>query len=338
MKSRRFIKPLSYGLLIIIFFLMPVFITGQYKQSVMIMVGINILMACSLRQVFNSGQLSMGHGGFMAVGAYTAALLITKSDLSSWAALAAGAAAAGITGLLIGLPFTRLKGIYFSLITVFLGIVIGIIIDQWRNFTGGPYGITNIPPPDSIVISSLLNISFNSTIAQYYLVISIVFISLVVMYAIEHSRIGRTFISIKESDFLAESVGVNVNWFRVLSFSIGGMFAGLAGGLYAQYLSVITPGPFGFIFSVYVMIYVIVGGLGSFAGPIIGAIILSTLPELARPLREYQPFVFSAVLMIVIFFLPDGLMSLPQKLKRLIKYRSKRIILVEDRTGIDREK
>ena len=338
MRSRRFIKLSSYIVMTLIAFLLPVFITGEYKQSVMIMVGINILMACSLRQVFNSGQLSMGHGGFMAVGAYTAALLITKSDLSSWAALAAGAAAAGIMGLLMGLPFTRLKGIYFSLITVFLGIVIGIIIDQWRNFTGGPYGITNIPPPDSIVISGLLNISFNSTIAQYYLIISIVLISLVVMYAIEHSRIGRTFISIKESDFLAESVGVNVNWFRVLSFSIGGMFAGLAGGLYAQYLSVITPGPFGFIFSVYVMIYVIVGGLGSFAGPIIGAVILSTLPELARPLREYQPFVFSAVLMIVIFCLPDGLMSLPQKLIRLIKYRRNRMILVEDRTSIDREK
>jgi branched-chain amino acid transport system permease protein len=321
MKRKILDKSLVYWAIVVILFLIPIFITGEYQLHVMILVGIAVIMSSSLRVIFNSGQLSMGHGGLMTLGAYTAALLVMKLGWSSWAALVASAASAGLLALLVGFPFVRLKGIYFSLITVFLGIIIGLIFEQWRSVTGGAFGISGIPKPDSIMIAGLINIQFNSKIAMYYLILIVLLISLIILYLIEHSRIGLTFASIRESDFLIESVGVNTAWYKILSFTIGCLFAGLAGGLYSQYLGIITPNGFGFIYSVYIMIYVIVGGNRRFAGPIIGAVILTILPEVARPLKAYQPFIFAGILMLVIFLLPDGLVSLPQKIKNWVSRR-----------------
>jgi branched-chain amino acid transport system permease protein len=312
MTKRKAYKLGGCGVGWIVPLLLPLVVTGNYGLYILTMVGIGVLLASSLRVVFTSGQLSMGHGGVMAVGAYTCALLVTKLGWSSWAALAAGAGAAALVGLLVGIPFVRLKGVYFSLATVFLGSIITLILVDWRSVTGGSMGISNIPRPDSIPIPGLSGIDFNSNVAMYYLVAVIVGVSLAVMYLIEHSRVGLTFASVRESESLAESVGVNTLWYRVLAFTVGCLFAGLAGGLYAQFTSGMTPGGFGFIYSVYIMIYVAVGGQKGFLGPIVGSVLFTLIPEIARPLRAYQPFVFAGALMLVVFFLPDGLISLPR--------------------------
>lgn len=304
-------------------FLLPLAITGTYGLYVLTMVVISVLLAASLRVVFTSGQLSMGHGGVMAVGAYSSALLVTKLGLSSWASLAAGAAVAAFLGLIVGIPFVRLKGVYFSLATVFLGSIITLILVDWRSLTGGSMGISGIPRPESIHIPGFPVIDFTSNMAMYYLVLIVAAVSLVIMYLIEHSRIGLTFRSVSESESLAESVGVNTTRYRVLAFVIGSLFAGLAGALYGQFVSGFTPGGFGFIYSVYIMIYVAVGGQKSFLGPIVGGVIFTLVPEIARPLREYQPFVFAGVLMIVIFLLPDGLVSLPRVIMRAARHPRK---------------
>jgi len=321
MSRGKLVKPLSYSALIILLFLVPLFITGPYWLHILILVGMNIILASSLRLIATSGQLSLGHGGMMAVGAYTSALLVMKLGLSSWAALPAAGVAAGIIALLIGFPFVRLKGIYFAMVTIFMAEMIMLTAEQWRSLTGGSSGIINIPRPDPIVIPGLLNMDFASKVDFYYLMLVLMLVTLLILYAIERSRIGLTWLSIQQAEPLSESIGVNTARFKVLAFCIGCFFAGIAGAFYSQYISVINPHAFGFFFAIYVVVYMIVGGMKRFAGPILGAFLLTMLPEVASPLRQYQPFVFAGVLMAVIFFLPGGLVSLPQQLKKLIKER-----------------
>ncbi|MFO7773754.1 MAG: branched-chain amino acid ABC transporter permease [Dehalococcoidia bacterium] len=319
MNSRKWAKPLSYTVLVVFLFLIPLFITGPYQLHILIMAGIGIILASSVRLVVTSGLLSLAHGGMMAIGAYTAALLVMKLELSSWAALVLAGVAAANIALLVGYPFVRLKGMYFALVTVFLGEVIRLIAEQWRSLTGGTVGIFNIPRPDPIAIPGLLNMDFASKVDFYYFMLVLMLVILFILYALEHSRIGLTWFSIAQADFLAESVGVNTARYQVLAFTIGAFFAGIAGAFYSQYIGAINPRAFGFFWSVYIVIYMIVGGMKSFAGPIIGALVLTYLPESARVLKEFQPFVFAGILMLVIFLLPDGLVSLPQRLRKLLR-------------------
>ena len=321
MSKGKLIKPFSYGALIIFLFLVPLFIKGPYALHILILAAMNIILASSLRLIATSGRLSLGHGGMMAVGAYTSALLVMKLGLSSWAVLLLAGLAAACLALFVGFPFVKLKGIYFAMITVFLAEMIILTAEQWRSLTGGSSGIVNIPRPDPIVIPGLLNMDFASKVDFYYFILVLMLVTLLILYAIERSRIGLTWLSIQQADFLAESIGVNTARFKVLAFCIGCFFAGIAGSFYSQYISVINPRTFGFFFAIYVVVYMIVGGMRRFSGPILGALILTILPELARALKEFQPFVFAGALMLVIFFLPEGLVSLPGRLRKLVKER-----------------
>jgi branched-chain amino acid transport system permease protein len=321
MNRIKWVKSSSLIALLIFLLLVPLFITGTYQLHIIIMAGIAVILTSSLRLIFNTGELSLAQGGMMTLGAYTSALLVMKLGWSTWSALGSAAAAAGILALLIGFPFIRLKGIYFSLITVFLSEVIRLIAEQWRAVTGGSLGITNIPPPDPIIIPWLLKISFTSKVEFYYLVLVFTLVTLLILYALEHSRVGLTWFTIRESDFLAESIGINISKYKVLAFCIGSLFAGLGGGLYSQYNTVITPSAFGFIYAVYTVIYMIVGGARKFSGPIIGAIILTFVPEFSRFLKGYQPYIFAVVVILVILFLPEGMASLPKLLLKRIRVK-----------------
>jgi len=315
----RLIKPLSYGALIAALFLIPLVIKGPYTLHILIWTGISIILACSLRLILISGQLSLAHGGMMSLGAYTSALLVMKLGLSSWATLLlAGLAAAGLA-LLIGFPFVKLRGIYFAMVTIFLSQMIILTTEQWRSLTGGGVGILNIPRPDPIVIPGLLNMDFGSKVDFYYFILVLTLVTLLVLYAIEHSRIGLTWLSIQQADFLAESIGINTAKFKVLAFAIGCFFAGVVGGFYSHYIGVVTPRSFDFPFAVYAMVYMVAGGMGRFSGPILGALVLTLIPEFVRGLKEFQPFVFAGVLMVIIFFLPEGLVGLPERLRKLVK-------------------
>jgi branched-chain amino acid transport system permease protein len=144
------------------------------------------------------------------------------------------------------------------------------------------------------------------------------FVSLLIIYAVESSRIGITLQGIRQSDNLAESIGINSLGFKVLAFSLGSFFAGFIGGFYSQYVTAITPDTFSFFFAIYIVVYMIVGGVGRFIGPILGALILTISPEILRPLKELQPFIFGALLMAIIFFMPEGVIGLPQRLKGIL--------------------
>jgi branched-chain amino acid transport system permease protein len=318
----RMAKPIAWMCFVGILFLIPLFLRSAYAMHILISTGMNIILASSLRLIFTSGQLSLAHGGMVCVGAYVSALLVMNLGLSSWAALLlAGASAAGLA-FLVGFPFVRLKGIYFAIGTIFLGQMIVMTGEQWESVTGGSLGIFNIPRPDPVALPGIVHINFDSKVDFYYLTLVLNLITLLLLYGMERSRLGQIWSSIRQADFLAESVGVNVARFKVLAFGVGCFFAGLVGGLYGQYMSVISPRAFDLSYSVYAMVYMVAGGMNSFYGPALGAFILTILPEFFRPIREYEPFVFAGLLLLIIFFLPGGLVSLPNRLRKALKGRN----------------
>jgi branched-chain amino acid transport system permease protein len=240
---------------------------------------------------------------------------VVKLGFSPWAGLGLGAVAAAILAVIIGFPFVRLRGMYFSLVTIFFSQIITSILGQWRELTGGTMGMYSIPTFDPIVIPGILNIDFSAKSHYYYLMLVLVLISLTVLYAIEHSRTGMSFRSIKQSDSLSEAVGINSTGYKVLAFAIGSFFAGLMGAFFAHFVLVVVPSAFGFVYSIYVVVYMVFGGTSGFIGPIIGSIILVLLPEFSRVLKEYQPYLFTGILIVIIFFLRDGLISIPRLVK-----------------------
>lgn len=305
-------------IVVIALVLFGLFVKGSYILHLFILVMMNVVLASSLRLINLSGQLSLAHGGMVTVGAYTAALLVTKLGISSWPALLAAGLMAAVVSCLIGFPFSRLKGIYFTMVSVFFVQIIVLTVQQWCGLTGGASGLYGIPRPDGF-----LGITFASKTSFYYLMLFLTFVSLLIMWAIERSRVGLSFRGIRQADSLAESIGINTTTYKVLAFTLGGFFAGLVGGFYAQYVSALDPTAFGFLFTIYILIYMIVGGAGAFVGPIIGAAVLTVLPEVARPLESYMPFVYAAILMAIIFLMPEGLVGLPQRLRNVFKKRTK---------------
>jgi branched-chain amino acid transport system permease protein len=301
--------------------LIPLFVKDAYVLHILIMVAINVILASSLRLIATSGQLSLGHGGMMVIGAYTSALLVMKLGFSTWAALPTAGLATGGIAVLVGYPFTRLRRIYFTMVTIFFAEVIRLTIEQWRELTGGTSGLLNIPPPNAIFGFGFVGIDFASRAHFYYLILALVLLTLLVLYALEHSRIGLSWSSIQQAESLAESVGINTTRFKVIAFAIGSFFAGIAGAFYTHYMAVLTPSAFGVFYAINILVYMVVGGLGRFSGPIAGAIVLTILPESMRILKEYQPFVFAGVMMVTVVFLPEGLVGLPERLRKLVKER-----------------
>jgi branched-chain amino acid transport system permease protein len=318
-KGASLIKPASYTALIVLLFLIPLFVKGAYFLHILIMAGIAVILTSSLRTIAITGQISLAHAGFMAIGAYTSALLVMKLDLSFWAAFPIGGIVATLLALLVGYPFVRVKRVYFSMLTLFLGEVIRLTISEWRDLTHGTSGLLNIPRPNSIVIPGLLNIAFDSKVPYYYLILALVLISLLFFYRIDSSRVGRILLAIQQGDYVAESVGIHVANFKVLALCVGCFFAGITGSFYAHYIKVLTPDSFGVLQAIYIVVYMVVGGRKRFYGAIIGAFILTLLPEFFRTLKEYQPFVFVGILLAIIFLLPDGLVRLPEEIKLRVK-------------------
>lgn len=306
---------LSCTLLVVCLFLLPLFLSGPYHLHTLILTMMNIVLASSLRLINLSGQMSLAHGGMMTIGAYASTLLVMKLGLSSWLAMPlAGSFAAFVAGL-VGFPFVRLKGIYFSIVTIFFSEMVVLIAQQWQGLTGGSTGIFNIPRPNPVVVPGVLNLTFSSKADFYYVMLLLMVVSLLILYAVEKSRIGLTLRGVQQADSLAESVGINTTGFKVLAFSVGSFFAGITGGLYSHYISAISPDSFSFLFAIYILVYMTVGGEKRFIGPILGAFVLTILPEVLRPLKAFVPFFFAAVLIAVIFFVPEGMAGLAERIK-----------------------
>lgn len=265
---------------------------NSYYSGIMTMICINIILAVSLNLATGFlGQLVLGHAGFMAVGAYCAAIITMDAGLPFPVALLLGGLLAAIVGFVIGIPALRLKGDYLAIITLGFGEIIRVIILS-LDITGGAKGLSGIP-------------SSTSYTWVFWAAVIIVF----VCFTFIRSKQGRAVISIREDEVAAEASGINTTYYKMLAFVLAAFFAGIAGGLYAHHVGVLQPAKFNFNYSVEILVMVVLGGMGSISGSIIAAIILTILPEALRDFADYRMLLYSAILIIMMLFKPTGLMG-----------------------------
>jgi len=287
---------------------LPLFISSKYYLHVAIISILYVIIAQSLNLVVGYlGYISFAHNALYGIGAYASAIMVVKLGISFWVALPAAIIITSLAGLLVGLlPLgLKLKGPYFALVTMAFGLVIMSVVHNWESLTGGPKGFASIPSPNA-----LLGISFNSRQAYYYLVLFFATLVVLFMWRLTKSKVGRTFEAIREDEDMAEAIGVHVGYYKVLCFTISSGLMGLAGSLFAHYSRFLGPDMFALSEAVDQLTMVIIGGMGTIGGPIIGAILLVILPEALRGLAGYRQIIFSVILILAIMFMPKGLAGL----------------------------
>ena len=296
------------------------------QQEILVLVVINVLLVASYRLLTLTGEWSLAHVVIMGVGAYGSALVSKDLGMPVPLSMLLGASMAALIAFLLSFPLFRMKGFYFLIGSFAAGEIIRLLW-KWSELTwlfGGPKGIKLIPPLPNI---DLLSIDFYDPVNYYYFCLIVVALSLVVLYRVEHSRIGLTFHAIHWQDKLAESVGVSTFRYRTLAFVIASFFAGLAGALYAHYVGTVNPNRFGVEEMVYVLIWAIVGGTATFYGPILGVIVLTILNEVvlrAVGVDQMRPLFYGAILILFILFLPNGLESLIVKTREWVAGRKRK--------------
>lgn len=264
----------------------------SYYKGILGFVGINIILAVSLNLINGiAGQFSLGHAGFMAVGAYVSALISIHLNWPLLVAITIGAIAAAFLGILIGLPTLRLKGDYLAIATLGLGEILRVVLLN-LEITKGPRGLTGIPRTTSV-----------------FLIEIVAFLTIVFTVNLMRSTHGRSLLSIREDEIASEAMGINTTFYKVFAFAVGAFFAGLAGGLFSHVMGYIAPKNFDFMRSIEILVMVVLGGLGSITGSVVATIVLTILPEVLRRFSEYRMVLYSAMLIAIMLFRPQGLMG-----------------------------
>ena len=294
--------------LIAILLVLPLAIRDAYVLHVMVVIGINVVMAVSMWLLGITGLISFGQAGFMFIGAMTTALLTKNLLWSFWIALPLSAVAAGLVAAPVGRLSLRVKGVYFFLVTLAFGQVVAGIFAYFENPFGGWYGIRNIPPPQPASLFGTLDKT-----AFYYLALALVLITCWVIHRVSRSWFGDVLWSIREGDVLASSIGIDVPGSKLIAFVVSAFFAGAAGSLYAGYFGYISPLVFTFEYSVNILIFIVVGGFASMAGPILGALVLTVVPELFRVTGKYQMMAFGLILVFSMLLMPQGIVGAWQR-------------------------
>jgi branched-chain amino acid transport system permease protein len=251
-----------------------------------------------------TGYLSLAHAGFFAIGAYSLGILTVKAGMNFWLAFLISLVITAIIGLLVGLIALRTKEHFFAIYTLCVGYIIYLIIDKWDSLTEGVRGLIGIPAPGSIG-----PIKFETEIHQYYLVLFFLLVVVFVMYRIVHSLSGRTYIAIRNSEDLAQTIGISTMKNKLTVFVLSTIFAGLSGALYASFVRFIGPdiGSISIIFDL--LTYLLVGGIGTLSGPIVGTLIIIWLSQKLQSLEDNRMLIFGPVLTILIIFYPRGMVG-----------------------------
>jgi branched-chain amino acid transport system permease protein len=298
-----------YVLLLILALALPWLMTNRYHFQIVIMGCLFSIATLSMNLILGyTGQASLAHAGFFGIGAYGVAIL-TKGGLSFWLALPLSALLAAGIGFLIGLPTLRSRGSYFAISTMCFGVIISIVAGNWIDFTGGYNGIVGIPLPNPLSLPLVGDLVFQTQAAQYYLVLAFLFLTLLIMHRLVYSLLGLSFMAIRNNEVLAGSVGINTFAGKILSFVVANFFAGLAGGIYASLMGTISPSTASLEMTFNWLIFLLLGGAATLAGPIIGAFVIPVIMEYLQFLAEYRLIIFGVLLIVVIIYFPRGLMG-----------------------------
>jgi len=264
---------------------------------------------------FYMGRINIGQGAYALIGAYSAAVIVTQLNLSFWIAIfLAGFIAAGFS-ILIGIPILRLKGVYFSMITLTLTEVSRLLAIALVPITNGPRGITNIPLPGELSIFGITIIPdfttlTNTKVGFYYLAVVVMIITFAIMYRLIHSRMGILLKSLQQNEELASSFGVNISYLRVITYAISSFFGGVGGAIFMNLTQSVYPTTFQVADSINYMLYTFLGGLAYVFGPILGAFVLYFSWDVLFIFKEYQLLIYSSIMILLMLFLPNGLLSL----------------------------
>ncbi len=289
---------------------LPLVATSYYLYLVELAM-INIIIAVGLNLLSgNCGQISLCNASFMGIGAYCTALLTTRLGLPTLVALPVSAIIAALLGAALGYPARRLSGLYLALITLGFLELVSIILEEFPEYTGGIRGL-KVPRP------AVFGFSFQSDVSLYFFVFALTVGAVIVGYNIQRSRYGRAFDAVRQSPFAAQALGIPLGRLKVIAFSVNAAFAGFAGGLLAGVVGFIDPPEFGILTSIQQITFIVVGGLGSIAGSIAGAVVLTALPEALRGAQEYGELIYGFLLLGTLLFLPRGLVGLVGKLQAL---------------------
>jgi branched-chain amino acid transport system permease protein len=285
----------SVLLSLIFFAVIQIMISGgnlnPFYQNTLMLIGINIILATSLHLIIGiTGQFSIGHAGFLAVGAYASAIITMKFQMPFFVSLIVGGLVAAIAGLIIGIPSLRLRGDYLAIATLGFGEIVRIVLLN-IEYVGGASGMQV------------------SHVTTWPWVFASVLITILVIRNFTSSTHGRACISVREDEIAADSMGINTTYYKVVAFAIGAFFAGIAGGLYSHNFYIIQPANFGFLKSFDILIFVVLGGLGSLSGSVLAAILLTIVTTYLQDYPETRMIIYSLVLIIMMIYRPQGLMG-----------------------------
>ncbi|MGQ0551225.1 MAG: branched-chain amino acid ABC transporter permease [Armatimonadota bacterium] len=293
-------------------FLLPLVGRG-YLLFIIVLAAANVIVAIGLNLLVGyTGLISLGHAGFVAIGAYASALLAARLGLPWYLAWIAAAAISAGFGFLVGVPALRLTGPYLTIATLGFGIAIYQVLTNWTGLSGGRMGL---PVPQlSLGIGGL-----TATQQLYYVAVASAVILAWVAYNLARSHIGRAFVAIRDSDIAAEVTGVNLTWYKTLSFAVSAAYAGVAGAIVAQALRHLEPQAFTFLDSITYFAMIVIGGLGTVSGAIIGGILLTLLPHYLSGLKLWLPVIYGGVIILMMVAEPLGIFGRWLRVKRYLK-------------------
>jgi branched-chain amino acid transport system permease protein len=283
---------------------LPLVVHDAYFLHVLILIGINVMVAVSMWLLGITGLISFGQAGFMFIGAMTTALLTKDLHWPFWIALPFSAAIPALIAAPVGRLSLRVRGVYFFLVTLAFGQVVNGVFAYFQDPFGGWYGIRDIPPPQPAALFTTLN-----KVPFYYLCLALTLLTCGIIYRVSRSWFGNVLWTIRESELLAASVGIDVPGSKLVAFVVSALFAGVAGSFYATYFAYISPLVFTFEYSVNMLIFIVVGGFASIIGPIVGAVMLTLVPELFRVTGKYQLLAFGLILLLSMRLMPQGIMG-----------------------------
>jgi branched-chain amino acid transport system permease protein len=295
------------------------FLFSNYQTNIMTTALIYVMLGLGLNIVVGlAGLLDLGYVAFYAVGAYSYALLNYHFGLGFWVILPVGALLGAIFGILLGFPVLRLQGDYLAIVTLGFGEIIRLILENWNTFSFGPSGIANIPRPGFFGVKMSLD---EATVYLYFLMIALCLFTIFVVNRLQHSRIGRAWIALRDDEIACQAMGIDKTRTKLTAFALGAMWAGMVGVIFAAKTTFINPASFTFMESAMILSIVVLGGMGSIAGVIIGAFLLILTPEYLRAFSAYRMLVFGATMVLMMLFRPEGIVT---NIRRVYQFRNNR--------------
>jgi len=311
-------KNVASGIILLLAILFP-FVFSTYQTNVMTTALMYVVLGLGLNIVVGlAGLLDLGFVAFYAVGAYAYALLNYHFGMGFWMVLPIGGLLAALFGIILGFPVLRLRGDYLAIVTLGFGEIIRLILENWGTFSQGPSGISNISRPGLFG----LELSLNDAITYiYFLMVIAVIITIFVVNRLQDSRLGRAWIALREDEIACQAMGIDKRKTKLVAFSLGAFWAGIMGVVFAAKTTFINPASFTFLESAIILSIVVLGGMGSIAGVIVGALILILMPEYLRALSEFRMLAFGGILVLMMVFRPQGMIG---NIRRTYKIKTKK--------------